>query len=132
MIGKDFDPATRFQGKGPEWPAQIDPSSFLFSGGEAFRDVESALANEIYLLDQRDRLAEAVSESGSAERLAWDKYQSGTADITTVLDAERRAFEARSFHIETQSAYLIKRVDLYLALGGDFEMEKDAPAEVSK
>jgi len=89
---------------------------------EAFRDVESALANETYLRKQVARLAEAEDESGAAERLAWDKYQNGTADITAVLDAERRAFEARSSHIETRSAYLINRVDLYLALGGDFEL----------
>lgn len=39
-VGKDFDPADRFQGKAPEWPATVDPSTFLFSPGEAFRDVK--------------------------------------------------------------------------------------------
>ena len=93
---------------------------------KAFRDVESAMANELYLRKQVERLAEAVRESGAAERLSWDRYQKGTSDITTVLAAERRAFETRSAYIETQSAYLINRVDLYLALGGDFELERES------
>jgi len=102
---------------------------------EAFRDVESALANEAYLRKQVERLAEAATEAGAAERLAWDRYEGGTADITTVLDAQRRAFEARSSHIELQSAYMINRVDLYLALGGDFELKdqaEDMPEEVAQ
>lgn len=39
-VGKDFDPATAFQGKVPSWPATVVPSGFVFSAGEAFRDVE--------------------------------------------------------------------------------------------
>ncbi len=39
-IGKDFDPRTAFQGKPPAWPATVDPPSFVFQPGEAFRDVE--------------------------------------------------------------------------------------------
>lgn len=37
--GKEFDPASAFQGKGPTWPASLDPPSFVFQPGEAFRDV---------------------------------------------------------------------------------------------
>jgi hypothetical protein len=39
-VGKDFDPAGAFQGKGPAWPATVDPPSFVFLPGEAYRDVE--------------------------------------------------------------------------------------------
>ena len=38
-IGKDFDPAAGFQGRAPDWPATVTPSSFAFLAGEAFRDV---------------------------------------------------------------------------------------------
>ena len=38
-VGKDFDPTTVFHGKAPVWPAQLDPSRFLFLEGEAYRDV---------------------------------------------------------------------------------------------
>ena len=39
-VGKDFDPDTAFRGKGPVWPARVEPASFLFLDGEAYRDVE--------------------------------------------------------------------------------------------
>lgn len=39
-IGKDFDQKTAFQDKAPVWPAHVTPSSFVFTPGEAFRDVE--------------------------------------------------------------------------------------------
>ncbi len=39
-VGKDFDPRAAFQGKGPVWPARVDPPRFLFLDGEAYRDVE--------------------------------------------------------------------------------------------
>jgi hypothetical protein len=39
-VGKDFDPDAAFTGKGPVWPARVEPSSFLFGEGEAYRDVK--------------------------------------------------------------------------------------------
>lgn len=39
-VGKDFDPDAAFRGHGPIWPARVDPLSFLFLDGEAYRDVE--------------------------------------------------------------------------------------------
>ena len=37
--GKDFDPNAAFTGKGAIWGATLDPSSFVFLAGEAYRDV---------------------------------------------------------------------------------------------
>jgi hypothetical protein len=39
-VGKTFDPDQVFRGKPPTWPARVDPSSFLFADGEAYRDVK--------------------------------------------------------------------------------------------
>lgn len=39
-VGKEFDPETAFVGQGPTWPASLDPASFVFQPGEAFRDVQ--------------------------------------------------------------------------------------------
>jgi hypothetical protein len=38
--GKDFDPKVAFQGQAAGWGATVDPPSFVFLPGEAFRDVE--------------------------------------------------------------------------------------------
>ncbi len=38
-VGKNFDPDAAFADTPPTWPAHVDPSSFVFLPGEAFRDV---------------------------------------------------------------------------------------------
>src|SRR5262249_26451733 len=37
-VGKDFDPDAAFRGKGPAWPARVEPSRFLFTEDQAYRD----------------------------------------------------------------------------------------------
>ena len=39
-VGKDFDPNIAFHGKPAIWSAAVDPPSFVFLPGEAYRDVE--------------------------------------------------------------------------------------------
>jgi hypothetical protein len=38
-VGKHFDPETRFRNREPAWDARVDPPSFAFLPGEAYRDV---------------------------------------------------------------------------------------------
>jgi len=37
--GKDVDPLTLFAPRAPAWPARVEPSTFAFGPGEAYRDV---------------------------------------------------------------------------------------------
>jgi hypothetical protein len=39
-VGKDFDPTVAFKEKPAVWGATVNPSSFVFQPGEAYRDVE--------------------------------------------------------------------------------------------
>jgi len=87
----------------------------------AFQEVETLLAGETYLREEEEALRRAADESTSAEELAWQEYQRGLTDIITVLDSQRRAFNARSSHISVSNQRLQNRVNLHLALGGDFE-----------
>lgn len=86
----------------------------------AFREVETALAAETYLRREEEALSRAAEESIGAEQLAWQQYQRGLVDIITVLESQRRAFSARSNLLSVRNARLQNRLDLYLALGGDF------------
>jgi len=86
----------------------------------AFREVESALAAETYLTEQEQALAKASAEAGEAADLALDSYGRGLADMVTLLEAQRRAFTAESTYLRTARERLDNRVNLYLALGGDF------------
>ena len=86
---------------------------------QAFQEVESALRAEQYLAGQEQALATATRESNLAEELAGERYASGLTDITTLLESQRRAFDARSALISVRNQRLQNRINLHLALGGD-------------
>jgi outer membrane protein TolC len=87
----------------------------------AFQEVENALSSEIDLSLLREESAIAADENQKAEDLAWEQYDKGLVDITTLLDAQRRADESASQLISIQNQRLQNRINLHLALGGDFE-----------
>ena len=84
------------------------------------------MANEQLLKEQETALRTASKESIAAEELAWEQYNRGLVDIITVLDSQRRAVSSQSSLFSISRARLQNRVDLYLALGGDFENAADA------
>ncbi len=86
----------------------------------AFREVETALAAEQFLLQQQSALGRAATEAERAEQLALSQYEKGLSEVLTLLDTRQRAFDARSALIGVQSQRLRNRAALYLALGGEF------------
>ncbi|EDY83919.1 efflux transporter, outer membrane factor lipoprotein, NodT family [Verrucomicrobiia bacterium DG1235] len=87
----------------------------------AFREVETALRSETDLSDLETQTQIAADENRSAEEQAWRLYERGLVDITTVLDAERRSFEARSQLISIRNQRLQNRINLHVALGGNLD-----------
>jgi multidrug efflux system outer membrane protein len=87
----------------------------------AFREVETAIAAEHYLKSEVAALSRAVEESRRAEQLSLDEFEQGLVEIITLLESQRRAFEAESVLLAARFELLSNRVDLYLALGGDFD-----------
>jgi outer membrane protein TolC len=49
------------------------------------------------------------------------QYEKGLVDIITLLESQRRAFDARSALLSVRRQRLENRINLYLALGGDFD-----------
>jgi multidrug efflux system outer membrane protein len=86
----------------------------------AFQEVENALANELLLREQETALRSASEESRAAEEIAWEQYGRGLADIITVLESQRRHVTAAASLYTVSRVRLQNRVDLHLALGGDF------------
>jgi multidrug efflux system outer membrane protein len=87
----------------------------------AFREVESALAAERSLRTQETFLLREVQQAALAERQATRDYSEGIdADILRVLESQRRANNARAALIRLRNDLLQNRIDLFLALGGDF------------
>jgi NodT family efflux transporter outer membrane factor (OMF) lipoprotein len=88
----------------------------------AFREVESALSADRSLAAQETFLASELEQAALAERQAERDYSEGVnANILSVLEAQRRANNARAGMIRLRNQRLQNRIDLHLALGGDFQ-----------
>ena len=91
---------------------------------QAFAEVETALAAEGFLTKQETALHGANDEAKEAEKLALNDYAAGLVDIVTVLESQRRVFDAERSLLQLQNQRLQNRIDLYLALGGEFSKPK--------
>ncbi|MEM7582033.1 MAG: efflux transporter outer membrane subunit [Acidobacteriota bacterium] len=86
----------------------------------AFAEVETALAAERLLAAEEAAQATATEEAKAASRLAEDRYLAGVGDYLTILESQRQAFSNESRLLTVRNQRLSNRVDLHLALGGDF------------
>ena len=86
----------------------------------AYAEVEQALTAADLLARQEKALQTATTEAQAARTLAEDRYAKGLSDLITMLDAQRRAFDAESRLLSVRRLRLDTRIDLHLALGGDF------------
>ncbi len=99
----------------------------------AYGEVETRLSSEGFLADQEQALATAATEATAARVLAEERYARGLSNLITLLESQRRAFDAQSRLLSIKRQRLDARVDLYLALGGGFnDSTPSQHAEVSQ
>ena len=91
---------------------------------DAFGEVEQAIVAETYLAERERAAKQAAALAEEAATRAGEEYSAGTGDVLTLI-------EATTFQIDTASQYaairrmrLENRVDLHLAVGGDFSATK--------
>ncbi len=89
----------------------------------AYAEVEQGLAAEAFLVQREAALIDAANQSSGAERVALEQYRAGIIDYVTLQQTQRDALDARSALLTIRRDRLTNRVDLYMALGGGFEME---------
>lgn len=87
---------------------------------QALAEVERLLSAEHTLRDQLEAQRESRDNADIAYELSLQQYERGLVDYTTVLEAQRRAFDAQTAAIRLHSRVIANRIDLYRALGGDF------------
>jgi outer membrane protein TolC len=87
---------------------------------KAFSDVEGSLAGESAMLARESVLATSVADSERALRLAETRYRVGSGDLRSVQQQQISWNAARVNLLRVQSERRIQRVNLHLALGGDF------------
>lgn len=87
---------------------------------DAFRDVENAITTETSLKQSYDTMLAAQENAKIASTLSFEQYQSGLVSYTTVLDAQKRYFEAQATLIKIKNRLIANRINLHYSLGGDF------------
>jgi NodT family efflux transporter outer membrane factor (OMF) lipoprotein len=90
------------------------------AGADAFADVEKALSAGFALEARRPHLIQAVTQNARALELAQDRYRVGVDDLRSVEQQQLKLFSARSSLVRVESEQLVQRVNLHLALGGNF------------
>lgn len=86
----------------------------------AMREVEDALVSERLLQEQLEHVTVAVREAQAGEELTQQRYEQGVENILTVLESQRQRRTAEEQLAILKGQIWITRVNLHLALGGDW------------
>ena len=89
----------------------------------AYSEVEDALAAESLLAEEEENLREVAAQAEASRRAAEQSYRAGLVDNLTLLEARRGTLAAQARLLSARRARLDNRVNLHLALGGDFPAE---------
>jgi NodT family efflux transporter outer membrane factor (OMF) lipoprotein len=92
---------------------------------QAFSDVENGISNRDALTQQYYYFLKAQDNALTAEKLSFDQYLRGLVTYTTVLESQRRAFDAQTSVIQLTNQLLQNRINIYTALGGDYISAND-------
>ena len=86
----------------------------------AMREVEDALVQNHKLNQRLAKVNQQVTEARLAEKLSRDRYSRGVEQLLTVLETERRRQDAEDSLLQVEQDYWNARINLHLALGGNW------------
>jgi NodT family efflux transporter outer membrane factor (OMF) lipoprotein len=86
----------------------------------AFGEVEEALAAGFVLDERATILARVIAGNERAVELAEVRYRVGSGDLRAVNQQQLALYSARSALVRVEAERRVQRVNLHLALGGDF------------
>ena len=119
--------------RGGQLKAQVDASKARFEEAAAnyagtvlvaMKEVEDALVTEQKLQEQLVEVEIRLGEAVAAENLSRERYQRGVETILTVLETERRRRIAETELTVLKGQIWTTRVNLLLALGGDWSAKE--------
>ena len=87
----------------------------------AFGEVETALAKEDYLREALEFQRLVVSESSVAVRQVAIQYDVGLIDFLSVIQIQSGYVNAQRWLLSLENTRLANRINLHLALGGDYD-----------
>jgi NodT family efflux transporter outer membrane factor (OMF) lipoprotein len=114
--------------------ARTEQAAATYAGTvlQALREVEDALVLEASVREQLAHNDQRVADARSANRIASERYQRGVETLLYVLETERRLRLAEEAWISSQADLWNARIDLFLALGGDWEPSSDEPDDAQR
>ena len=127
--------------KGGQIRAQIDAAKARYSelaanyAGTvltAMREVGDALVREQMLQEQLHYVRDRFQQAKAAEELSRQRYQQGLTGFLIVLETERRRRIAEEQLTILKGQIWTTRVNLYLALGGDWNKQEEEILAVGK
>lgn len=87
-----------------------------------FGEVETALASDRYLAARESSIGEALELATDGAESATRDFALGTGDVLTLLASENRRIELATQRLTLRRLRLDNRVNLHLALGGDYKL----------
>jgi multidrug efflux system outer membrane protein len=97
----------------------------------ALGDVEDALAREQALMDRYRLLLATVIDNERALELMQTSFRVGRIDMRTVQQQQLNLNSVRLALLRVESEQLSQRINLHLALGGNFTTPPEPPTEVA-
>ncbi len=92
----------------------------------ALNDTETQIGSVAAYSEQERLTTEEVKNAQEAFRISELQYREGVVDLLTVLQAQQTLFQAQDTLIQIKLARLQSGVGLYRALGGGWDVTKDA------
>lgn len=96
---------------------------------QAFAEVENSISERDSLNQRYAYYLTAKENALAAEKLSFDQYLRGLVTYTTVLESQRRSFDAQTTVIQLTNELLQNRVDIYRALGGNYLADSKQAAQ---
>lgn len=90
----------------------------------AFGEVEQALTAELYLRKREQAADRARRSAADAASRADEEFSGGTGNVLTLIDAKQREILTASQYVAIRRLRLENRVNLHIALAGDFRVTK--------
>ena len=87
---------------------------------DSFAEVHLGIQDQASLERRHAAYTESVDNARAAANLAFEQYQRGLTSYVTVLESERRAFDADTTLVRLRAELLRNRLALHRALGGDW------------
>jgi NodT family efflux transporter outer membrane factor (OMF) lipoprotein len=109
--------------------AEVDEAVASYNGSvlQAVRETSDELSLVQAVNEQLVEQQLSLNDAEEAYRLAEERYRAGLSSYLTVLSAETAVLSARREHVTLVSDEAIARVNLLLAVGGDFDPQTEMP-----